>query len=306
MPAQSVIVPLASQHARFMTLRFVPNSQVTLKSAIRALTHTSEQLCQQYPQANIKTGIAFGLNQWQQLYPSRPEHWHDLAPRSGDFDMPAITADVFLHIASEQADLCFALVQAFMQACGDVVTVLNETTGFRYLDSRDLTGFIDGTENPQETDERAQAALLTSDAGEFANGSFVMAQRYVHHMKTWNEQSIANQEKIIGRTKQDSIELDDEVRPTNAHISRVIIEDEDGEELAILRHSLPYGNAGGEQGLYFVAYTPDLSILDAMIDKMFGTSGDGLHDQFLHYTTPVDGAYFFMPSQELLTQIMAQ
>ncbi|UOO93449.1 Dyp-type peroxidase [Vitreoscilla stercoraria] len=305
MPAQSVIVPLASQHARFMTLRFASGSNAHLKAAIGALLDACEALRQQYPQANIKTGIAFGLAQWQQLYAHSPEHWHDLQARAGDFAMPAIAADVFLHIASEQADVCFALVQAFMQACGDVVTVLNETTGFRYLDSRDLTGFIDGTENPQQADERAQAALLTEDAGEFAEGSFVMAQRYVHHMKTWHEQSIDSQEKIIGRTKPDSIELDDAVRPANSHISRVIIEDDTGEELAILRHSLPYGNASGEQGLYFIAYTPDLGILDAMLDNMFGTSGDGLHDQFLHYTTPVDGAYFFMPSEQLLAKIIA-
>lgn len=305
MSAQSVIVPLASEHARFLTLRLVSGNQSDLKAALHALAHSREQLCLQYPHLAIKTGVAFGLSLWQRLYAKTPTGLTELLPRNGDFHMPSVPADVFVHISADQADVCFALIQAFLQKSDHVFEVLNETTGFRYLDSRDLTGFIDGTENPQEIDERAQAALLSTDAGEFSDGSFVMAQRYVHHMQAWNEQSIAKQEQIIGRTKQDSIELDDDVRPANAHISRVIIEDDAGEELAILRHSLPYGNASGEQGLYFVAYTPDLGILDAMLDKMFGTSGDGLHDQFLHYTTPVDGAYFFMPSQELLTHIMA-
>ena len=35
------------------------------------------------------------------------------------------------------------------------------------------------------------------------------------------------------------------------------------------RHSLPYGDGKGEQGLFFVAYTNDLNIIDAMLQRMF-------------------------------------
>ena len=111
---------------------------------------------------------------------------------------------------------------------------------------------------------------------------------------------------MIGRSKLESIEMDDDVKPENAHIARVVIEDEKGEEQEILRHSLPYGDGQGDKGLFFIAYTKNLSIIDDMLKHMFGTTGDGVHDRLLHFTTAVDGAYYFAPSEDLLTEILGE
>ncbi|SEM09977.1 putative iron-dependent peroxidase [Acinetobacter sp. DSM 11652] len=105
---------------------------------------------------------------------------------------------------------------------------------------------------------------------------------------------------MIGRTKLETIELDDDVKPDNAHVARTVVEDDEGEELEILRHSLPYGDGRGDQGLYFIAYTKDLTRIDRMLTRMFGTSGDGIHDRLLHFVAPLDGAYYFAPIEELL------
>lgn len=78
---------------------------------------------------------------------------------------------------------------------------------------------------------------------------------------------------FFGRSKLESIEMEDDVKPDNAHIARVVIEDDEGEELEIVRHSLPYGDGHGEQGLFFIAYTKDLNIIDQMLEHMFGTAG---------------------------------
>ena len=112
------------------------------------------------------------------------------------------------------------------------------------------------------------------------------------------------QENVMGRTKLESIELDDDVKPENAHVARTVVEDDEGKEMEILRHSLPYGDGRGDQGLFFIAYTKDLNIIDAMLKRMFGTSGDGIHDRLLHFVTPLDGAYYFAPSEELLEEIL--
>ncbi len=69
---------------------------------------------------------------------------------------------------------------------------------------------------------------------------------------------------------------------------------------------LPYGDGQGEQGLFFIAYTKDLNIIDAMLLRMFGTSGDGIHDRMLHFVTPMDGAYYFAPSEELLEEVFGR
>ncbi|WP_407412555.1 Dyp-type peroxidase [Acinetobacter sp.] len=304
MTAQSVILPLPSDHARFIVLRLKDLEVEQLKQQLEALFSTRDRLITQHPHAQIKTAVAFGPELWQQLYNQSPQGFKQLEAIHGSFDMPVQPADVLIHIAAQRTDICFALSQAFFEGIQDQVEVLDERVCFRNFDGRDLTGFIDGTENPQFPDDRAETALLGEDAGIFADGSFVFAQRYAHNLDKWKKLKVDAQEQVIGRTKLESIELPDDVKPNNAHTARAIVEDETGEELAILRHSLPYGDGRGDQGLFFIAYTRDLTIIDHMLLQMFGTSGDGIHDRLLHFVTPMDGAYYFAPSEELLEQIL--
>ena len=304
MTAQSVILPLPSDHARFIVLRLKDLSIPELKEKIADLLSTRDRLITQYPHAQIKTAIAFGPELWAQIYTQTPEGFKPLAPIQGSFEMPVKPADVLIHIAAQRTDICFALSQAFFEGITDKVDVLDERVCFRNFDGRDLTGFIDGTENPQSPDDRAEVALLGEDHGIFSDGSFVFAQRYAHNLEKWKQLKVDTQEQVIGRTKLESIELDDEVKPENSHVARTVVEDDEGEEMEILRHSLPYGDGKGDQGLFFIAYTQDLSIIDAMLFRMFGTSGDGIHDRLLHFVTPMDGAYYFAPSEELLEEIL--
>ncbi|WP_335952006.1 Dyp-type peroxidase [Acinetobacter beijerinckii] len=304
MTAQSVILPLPSDHARFIVLRLKDLTISELKQQIAALLSTRDRLITQHPNDQIKTAIAFGPELWSQLYTETPTGFKQLNPEQGAFNMPVEPADVFIHIASARADICFAMSQAFFTGIQTKVEVLDERPCFRFFDGRDMTGFIDGTENPQFPDDRAETALLPEDAEAFADGSFIFAQRYIHDLAKWQQLKVDAQEQVFGRTKLESIELDDDVKPSNAHVARTVVEDEDGEEMEILRHSLPYGDGKGEQGLFFVAYTNNLSIIDAMLQRMFGTSGDGIHDRLLHFTTAIDGAYYFAPSDELLEEIL--
>ena len=304
MTAQSVLLPLPSNHARFIVLNLKNLSIDGLKEQLNALLSTRDRLITQHPEAEIKTSIAFGPELWAKLYHTTPEGFKQLEPIQGAFKMPVVPADVLIHIASARTDICFALSQSFFDGIQNQVEVLDERVCFRYLDGRDLTGFIDGTENPQFPDDRAETALLGEDSGIFEDGSFIFAQRYVHELEKWKRLKVDAQENVIGRSKLESIEMDDEHKPENAHIARVVIEDNEGEELEILRHSLPYGDGQGEQGLFFIAYTKDLTRIDRMLVNMFGTQGDGIHDRLLHFVTPMDGAYFFAPNEEVLEEIL--
>ncbi len=304
MTAQSVILPLPSDHARFIVLRIKDLSIEKLKEQLEHLFTSRDRLITQHPQAQIKTAVAFGPELWSRLYSQSPAGFKQLEPIHGSFEMPVVPADMIMHIASARADICFALSQAFFEGIQDQVQVLDERVCFRYFDGRDITGFIDGTENPQFPDDRAEVALLGEDSGIFQDGSFIFAQRYAHNLEKWKKLKVDTQEQVMGRTKLESIELDDEVKPKNAHVARTVVEDEEGEEMEILRHSLPYGDGRGDQGLFFIAYTKDLKIIDAMLERMFGTSGDGIHDRLLHFVTPLDGAYYFAPSEELLEEVL--
>lgn len=303
MTTQTGILPPTSPHARFLVVRRRGLPLETLKTSLKAFAVTRRRLQTQAPDAYLVTSVGFGPELWRDLQGRLPDGFHALSPLEGKFSMPADEADLLVHVHSDRADLCFALVQELMSELNGFVDVLEEVAGFRYFDSRDLTGFIDGTENPQLPEARAETALIAD--GEYVDGGFAFAQRYVHHLDKWHRLKVDAQEQVIGRTKLESIELDDEAKPENAHIARVVIE-EDGEELEILRHSLPYGDAAGEQGLFFIAYTRDLSIIDRMLARMYGTVDDGQSDRLLNFVTPVGGAYFFLPSEEMLREVIGE
>ena len=229
MTAQSVILPLPSNHARFIVIRLKDLSIDGLKEKLEYLFTTRDRLITQHPDAEIKTSVAFGPELWSRLYNQTPNGFKQLEPIQGSFNMPVVPADVLIHIASARSDICFALSQSFFDGIQDQVEVLDERVCFRYLDGRDLTGFIDGTENPQFPDDRGETALLHEDSGIFADGSFVFAQRYVHNLESWKRLKVDTQEQVIGRTKLESIELDDDVKPENAHVARTVVEDEEVE-----------------------------------------------------------------------------
>jgi deferrochelatase/peroxidase EfeB len=72
-------------------------------------------------------------------------------------------------------------------------------------------------------------------------------------MAAWKALSTEEQEKAIGRRKFNDMELSDEEKPENAHNAVTNIEDEDGNELKIVRANMPFANpAKGEFGTYFI------------------------------------------------------
>lgn len=252
------------------------------------------------PRAKLVCTVGFGAEFWDIISPGkRPVALRPFAAiQANGRSAPNTGGDVLLHILSKRGDLNFELAMRMRNQLGDMVEVMDEVRGFPYLDARDLTGFIDGTENPKGNKERSAAALIGNEDPTFAGGSYVFTQRYVHDLKKWSAVSRKEQEGAIGRRKADSKELSDKVKPPTAHISRVVIE-ENGEELEIVRHSFPYGTVS-EHGLFFIAYTRDLAIPQQMLSRMMGTSGDGLHDHLMDFTQAVSGAHFFAPSLETL------
>ena len=127
--------------------------------------------------------------------------------------------------------------------------------GFRFFDNRDLLGFVDGTENP-DGPLAVSATQIGDEDPDFAGGCYVHVQKYLHDMAAWNSLSVDEQERVIGRTKLDDIELDDDVKPANSHLALNVITDDDGNELKIVRHNMPFGEVGkGEFGTYFIGYS---------------------------------------------------
>lgn len=297
---QSALLPEPGPAALFLILRVdAAAAPAPLRKALAQLPALTAKVAALDPRAKLVSAVALGPEQWQRLSPGAvPAALRPFAALTGaGGSAPATGGDLLLHLISKREDLNVELALRVRAALGSAASVEEEVHGFRYLDSRDLTGFIDGTENPKGKG-RAAAALIGKQDARFAGGSYVFTQRYVHDLARWAALPVAEQEQIIGRKKRDSVELSDTHKPPTAHIARTVIE-ENGEELEILRHSFPYARAG-EAGLFFIAYTRDLAIPQKMLARMLGTSGDGLHDRLMEYSRAVSGAHFFAPSLPVL------
>jgi putative iron-dependent peroxidase len=160
--------------------------------------------------------------------------------------------------------------------------------GFMHLDSRDLTGYVDGTENPKD-DEAVKAGIL-NDAGELDGSSFVAVQQWVHDLDEFESLSQEERDHIIGRRLEDNEEIED--APDSAHIKRTAQEDFEPEAF-IVRRSLPFID-GDEEGLMFVAFGRTLDPFEAQLRRMLGMD-DGIVDGLLRFSRPITGGYYWCP-----------
>ena len=300
---QSGVLPESSSSALFVTLLLKSGGEALdlVRRSLSAIPRLTSELAQAHG-ARVLSVVGVGSEAWDRLFAGRrPQH---LAPFPAMQDearsAPATPADLLLHLRSERRDLNFLLLKRVMERFSGAVEVVEDIEGFRYLDSRDLTGFVDGTENPKGN-ERATVALVGAEEPEFTGGSYLHIQRYIHDLAKWEAEGVGHQEKAIGRTKVKDEELAGAEKPPTAHISRVVIQ-EDGEELEILRHSMPYGNAS-RSGLYFVAYGRTPHPFGKMLRRMVCRDGEGNYDHLLGYIRPVTGASFFAPSLEFLAKV---
>ncbi|MGE5517490.1 MAG: Dyp-type peroxidase [Bacteroidota bacterium] len=295
--AQTAICADTGNFGLFMTLVMAPGGAAGIRRAAAALPALTRAVADKLGEPALVSALGIGADVWDRVVgTARPEGLVPFQPLAdAERVAPATAADLFLHIHSPRHDANLVLAREFLRALAGSATVVEEVMGYKHLGGRDLTGFVDGTENPQG-DDRAEVALVAD--GPFAGGSFVSLQRYVHNLPRWEAMPVPEQERCIGRTKDDDEEMDDAVKPPSAHIARVVIEDE-GEELEVLRHSLPYGGTG-ENGLYFVAYCADPSPFRRMLQAMVMRDADGHYDRLLDYTRAVTGASFFTPSADFL------
>jgi putative iron-dependent peroxidase len=297
---QSAIQSGPGRCARFFVLQMRPDADEQVRAAlagvpnlVRAVGHRDEAM-------GLSCVVAIGSDAWSRLQPgrSRPAQLHPFqALDDGGRVAPSTPGDVLLHIRAEREDFVHELARLILARLGDAVSVIDETHGFGYFDNRDLIGFVDGTENPTG-DERVAFTIVGDEDPDHAGGSYVTVQRYVTDLDAWQALSSEAQEAVIGRTKLDDVELEDERSLPTSHKERAKIV-RDGAEQKILRHNRAYGSAR-ESGTYFLCYARDLSVTEGMLERMFVADADGYYDRLLDFSHPVTGTHFFAPSQDVL------
>lgn len=297
MTAQAGICAEPNLHASYLLFDILPGQELEVRTALARFPALCDELDRAFPEAGFSGLIAIGEAAWERLYPHRPPLLQPFpAQACGDRQAPATPYDLFVQLRADRLDLLHLAGQRLLAAgLGGRLVLREEVQGFRYLDCRDVTGFVDGTENPKGA-HRAEVALVAE--GEFADGSYLHIQRFVHDMTAWERLNQKAQEDVIGRSKVDNIEYEEEDKPPTAHIRRTNLEDADGNTKEILRQSMPWGTLL-EQGLFFISCCATPAHFSDMLASMY--RGEGGHfDHLLRFTRAVSGAAFFAPSVEYL------
>jgi porphyrinogen peroxidase len=238
----------------------------------------------------------------------RPELWRSVAQGglpedvvgftapivgAGGFTMPATQHDAVLWISGSAYDVVFDVARQAIGAVRGIASLAEETSSWPYHHDRDLTGFIDGSENP--TLVEAPEVALIPEPGPGASGSILLLQKWSHDATEWESLPVARQESIIGRAKLDSEELKN--KPADSHVAR---NDQDAFG-KIFRRNMPYGTVT-DHGTMFVGFSSEQRRLVAMLESMAGVH-DGVRDALTYFTMPLTGAYYFVPSLAALRAV---
>ena len=307
MATQEIVTP-PSNAAIFLTLQVATSQSAvdTARDVLGDISGLTRSVNFRHHDADLKTVIGIGSDFWDRLTSApRPKSLHPFPTNlvGEKHSAPSTPGDILLHVRAREMGMCWEVVRLVRKAMGDAVTVVDEVHGFRYFDNRDLLGFVDGTENPEGSDAE-DAVLIGDEDPDYAGGSYVHIQAYTHQMQQWDALSVEEQERVIGRTKVDDVELDDDIKPSNSHVALNDIEDENGEDADIYRLNMPFASAEtGTEGTFFISYTADPSITEQMLENMFIGDPPGNYDRILDFSTAQTGCMFFVPSVDVLDGI---
>ncbi|MCZ4067264.1 Dyp-type peroxidase [Microbacterium sp. H37-C3] len=296
-PTQAPGAPLTA-NAVFLVVTIAPGGVDIVRDVLADLSDSMKAITFRFPEAALTCTVGVGSRVWASLMQSAPPaQLRPFTPVVGArHTAPATPGDLLFHIRAERTDVCFFFEKRLLSDLGAAVHVVDETVGFRSFDRRDLLGFVDGTANP--VGPAIDATVLVADEDPVhTGGTYVVTQKYVHAMAEWDSLPVETQERILGRTKVDGIELDDAASGQQSHKSLATIEDEHGVEHDIVRDNMPFGRPGaGEFGTYFLGYSRNLWVIQQMIERMFIGHPPGMHDRLLDFSTALTGTVFFAPS----------
>jgi len=284
-----------SRHHHLLEYALTPGTDA---SALAAAVKQARAAAAESPCALV---VAFSKSTLELLAPGEvPAAMHDFTPLHGSHhEAPATQNDVWFWLHGAERDDIFDLARAVNAAMSGVGSATLDISGFMYHDARDVTGFVDGSANPKD-DARLEAALVPEgETG--AGGAYVLGQKWIHDLQAFHALSEADQEKVLGRTKPDSIEMEGDDLPPDSHVGRTDLK-VGGVAQKMYRRSVPFGSAT-EAGLYFLGFCCDIERFDNVLKSMFGLGDDGIHDRLTDFSQAHTGSYWFAPSASALDRL---
>lgn len=202
--------------------------------------------------------------------------------------VPATQDDVWIALRGADRTEVFDRGEALAAVVADDFDVVDAVDTFLYAGGRDLTGYEDGTANPDA--EESVAVAICDATSPIAGSSFVSVQRWVHDLAAFRAHDEAGRDAIVGRRHADNEEIED--APESAHVKRT------AQELFaptafMVRRSLPFADPD-RRGLEFVAYCATLDAFERMLRHMAGLDDD-IVDALFGFSKPVTGGHYWCP-----------
>jgi putative iron-dependent peroxidase len=271
--------------ARFVFLRLAPGADAAgIKESMQRLSPLVDG-----------SGVVVGLGpSLVQALGGDVPGLHEFPDFSGHgVKVPSTPGTLWCWIRGDDLGELLHLTRKVQKAVAPAFTVHQVVDGFRHAWSgthgKDLTGFEDGTENPEG--EKAEAAAFTHGQGEGLDGaSFVAIQQWVHDLDAFEALGDEEANHAFGRHRVTNEELEDS--PESAHVKRTAQESFEPEAF-MLRRSMPW-MMDMQAGLMFVAFGQSLYAFEAQMRRMAGQE-DGITDAVFRISKPVSGACFWCP-----------
>ena len=298
---QPILSPL-TEAAIFVVLTVDPGSEEVVRDLLADVGGLTRSVGFRIPDGGLTCVVGLGSLFWSRLFGEpRPAGLHPFREIAGPRHTAVSTpGDVLFHLRAHRLDSCFELANLLVKRLEGHARVVEEVHGFKYFDERDLLGFVDGTESPTGRGAFV-AAVIGDEDPEFAGGSYVIIQKYVHDLGAWDELSIEEQGLVIGRAKLTDVEMSDDVKPSNSHVALNTIVDDDGEERQIVRFNMPFGRVGAREfGTFFIGYARTPDVIEQMLTNMFVGNPPGNTDRILDFSTALIGNLFFVPSADFI------
>lgn len=281
---QNGILQAIPQHALYLT--FTLKSDTDACAVINALKTISPLVDGEH----LVLGLGASL---VQLLGGKIEGLQDFkSVERSQRDLPATPAAVWCWCRAGQREELVPQLRHIRNILSTAFELQQVVDAFKVGTGRDLSGYEDGTENPE--DEAAIAAAMVQGNTANLNGSsFVAVQQWQHNFVQFETMSELEQDNMIGRRKSDNLELED--APASAHVKRTAQENFTPEAF-VLRRSMPWAD-DENAGLYFVAFGKSFDAFEAQLRRMSGAE-DGIVDALFTFSQPVTGAYFWCPPME--------
>lgn len=288
-------------HAQYLLLNVIDDDSQAVRAKLARVLDIFDWYENEHYEAMVTGVIAIGAGYWSELYEGLIPTELTAFPRMQceDRSAPDTGTDLFIQIRADRLDICHAIGSEVMELLHLHVELVEQIKAFRYLDGRDLNGFIYAQDNPRGMKRRQVAIIDAQQDADFAGGSYVHIQRFRHDLRRWKSLSERQQEQVMGVTReynQPSPEQSD-----SSHSVRACAPGSDDGHHDLLKQGMPYGDLL-VQGLFFISCAASAQPFKAMLHSQIVGNAEGDYDRWLDFTSAETGGAYFAPALTFIRQ----